>query len=125
MKNMKQIICGSLSILMITSSLVFGGEADVLEVKIEKTNDGYLNVAATVQHDDDGWDHYADRWEILDMEGKILDKRILRHPHATAPFTRSILRARIPKGMEKIRVRAHDNVHEYGGKEVEAVVPGN
>lgn len=125
MKNMKQIICGSLSILIITSSLTVAGEADVLEVKIEKTDDGYLNVSATVQHNDDGWDHYADRWEVLDMEGKILDKRVLRHPHTEAPFTRSILRARIPKGIGKIRVRAHDNVHEYGGKEVQAIIPEN
>ncbi|BHH82203.1 hypothetical protein [Desulforhopalus sp. 52FAK] len=109
--------------LTITSSLVFAGEADVVKVKIETTDDGYLNVYATVQHNDDGWDHYTDRWEILDLEGNILDTRVLRHPHSAAPFTRSILRARIPKGTIKINVRAHDNVHEFGGKEVEAIVP--
>ncbi|MGB3210081.1 MAG: hypothetical protein WBB19_05180 [Desulforhopalus sp.] len=113
----------TLACLCITSSLVSAGEADVLEVRIEKTDDGYLNVYATVQHDDEGMEHYADRWEILDMEGNLLDERILRHPHSAAPFTRSILRARLPKGTGKIRVRAHDNVHGYGGKVMETVVP--
>jgi hypothetical protein len=69
-----------------------------------------------VQHDDEGWDHYADRWEILDT-------RVLLHPHSRAPFTRSIPRAKIPAGIKEIRVRAHDSVHGYGGKELVVPVP--
>lgn len=106
-----------------TSCFVHGGEADVLEVKIERVEDGYLNVSATVQHDDEGWEHYADRWEMLDMNGTLLDTRVLRHPHSKIPFTRSILRARIPDNTEKIQVRAHDNIHGYGGKVIETAVP--
>ena len=34
-----------------------------------------------------------------------------------------LLRAMLPKGIKKIRVRAHDNVHGYGGEIVEASVP--
>lgn len=118
-----RILFLTIAYLSITSSLVFAGEADVLQVKIEKTGDGYLNVYTTVQHDDEGFEHYADRWEILDMEGNLLDTRILMHPHSAEPFTRSILRARLPKGIKKISVRAHDNVHGYGGQIVEAAVP--
>ncbi len=92
-------------------------------MEIEKTDDGDLNVYATVQHDDEGLEHYADRWEILDMEGNLLDLRILTHPHSSLPFTRFILRARLPQGIKKISVRAHDNVHCYCGKVVGILVP--
>lgn len=37
-----------------------------------KNDDGYLNAYATAQHDDEGLEHYADRWEILDMDGICL-----------------------------------------------------
>ncbi len=111
--------------LLIAPFVALGSEADVLDVKIEKTDDGYLNVHATVQHDDEGWEHYADSWEILDMHGDVLDKRVLRHPHSSTPFTRSILRARIPKDTTRISVRAHDTVHGYGGAVVEVMMPVN
>ncbi len=47
---------------------VFAGEANTLKVEIYESYDGYYTVMVTVQHDDEGWDHYADRWEILDRE---------------------------------------------------------
>lgn len=109
--------------ILLFSSQAFAGEADVLEVKITKTAEGAYQVSATVQHGDEGWQHYADRWEILDMEGNILDTRVLMHPHTPEPFTRSISAANIPDGIQKIRVRAHDNVHGYGGKEVVVDIP--
>ncbi|MDJ0624701.1 MAG: hypothetical protein QNJ17_17200 [Desulfocapsaceae bacterium] len=105
------------------SSQVLAGKADVLEVKITKTAGGTYQVSATVQHADDGWQHHADRWEILDMEGNILDTRVLMHPHTPAPFTRSISGAKIPEGIQKVRVRAHDNVHGYGGEELVIDIP--
>ena len=113
----------TLTYLIFISSFVIAGEADVHKVIIERNNDGSFNVHTTVQHDDDGFDHYADRWEILDIDGNVLDTRILAHPHTAEPFTRSIIRAVLPKGIKFIRVRAHDNIHGYGGKVVEVPVP--
>lgn len=105
------------------SSFCLGGEANVLDVKIDKSKDGYIGVWTTVQHDDEGWEHYADRWEILDMGGTLLDTRVLMHPHSHEPFTRSISQAKIPSSVKKIRLRAHDSVHGYGGKEVVVDLP--
>ena len=116
-----------ITILLLLSSLLssFAGEADVLEVRFESTGENELQVWATIQHDDEGMHHYADKWEILDMEGNLLDTRVLLHPHSPAPFTRAIQHVTIPSEVKKIRIRAHDNVHGYGGKEVVVEVPGN
>lgn len=99
------------------------GEAHVVEVRIERMADKNITVYATVQHDDEGWKHYADRWEILDMDGNLLDTRVLMHPHTKEPFTRSLPQAKIPSGIKKIRVRAHDSIHGYGGKEIVSEIP--
>jgi hypothetical protein len=73
----------------------------------------------TVKHDDEGWDHYADRWEVLGPDGEVLGTRVLYHPHVgEQPFTRSLGGVEVPEGVEKVVVRARDSVHGYGGKDV-------
>lgn len=119
---MKIVVC-IVMVFFFSFTLSLAGEADVLDVRVESTDDGALQVRATVQHDDKGWQHYADKWEILDMEGNLLDTRVLLHPHSPAPFTRSLSRVKIPNHVKKIRVRAHDNVHGYGGKEMIIEIP--
>ena len=69
----------------------FAGEADVLGVKITRQENGTYSFSVTVRHDDEGWDHYADRWEITELKGNTLGTRVLLHPHVgEQPFTRGL-----------------------------------
>ena len=78
----------------------------------------------TVQHSDTGWDHYADQWEIVAPDGKILGTRKLLHPHVNEqPFTRSLSGVVIPNNIRQVSVRAHDSVHAYGGREMTLELP--
>jgi hypothetical protein len=50
-------------------------------------------------------------------DGSVLGTRTLYHPHVEEqPFTRSLSGVKIPAGIDKVTVRAHDSVHGYGGK---------
>jgi len=61
----------------------------------------------TLSHPDTGWDHYADGWRVLDIDGRELGVRVLYHPHETEqPFTRSLGGIQIPQGTQKIRIQA-------------------
>jgi hypothetical protein len=103
---------------------VTAGEADVLAVEVTRAADGTYVFTATVRHDDAGWDHYADRWELLAPDGTVLATRVLLHPHEDEqPFTRSLTGVAIPPGITRVRVRAHDKVHGFGGLEKEIMVP--
>ena len=43
----------------------------------------------TIQSNDTGMDHYADWWEVVDADGKLVYRRVLLHDHADEqPFTR-------------------------------------
>lgn len=107
-----------------TAVPVIAGEADVVAVEVTKAADGTYAFAATVRHDDAGWDHYADRWEVLAPDGTVLETRVLLHPHEDEqPFTRSLTGVTIPSGITRVRVRAHDKVHGFGGLEKEIMVP--
>lgn len=103
---------------------VLAGNADVLAVEVRKTGAGTYAFAVTVRHDDTGWDHYADRWEVLDPDGSVLATRVLGHPHVDEqPFTRSLSGVAIPEGITSVRIRAHDKVHGFGGLEKEVTLP--
>ena len=108
------------------SAGAFAGEADVVEVVVAANDRGGYNFTVTVAHGDTGWDHYADRWEVLDGNGNILGTRTLYHPHVNEqPFTRSLSGIEIPDRVRVVTVRAHDRVHGYGGKVVSVDLTGN
>ncbi|WP_373085364.1 hypothetical protein [Sneathiella sp.] len=114
------IMCG---LLAFTSSPVFAGEVDVIAVDITKVEADVYRFTVTVRHADEGWEHYADRWEVLDMQGNSLGARVLMHPHVDEqPFTRSMTSS-IPMYVKQVTIRAHDKVHDYGGAEMVVSLP--
>ncbi len=120
MKNVPII----LALLVTTYQPALAGEADVLDVDVSCNSDSICGFDVTVKHDDEGWKHYANRWEVLSPDGKILATRVLAHPHDNEqPFTRSLGNVRIPSDLNKVVVRAHDLVHENGGKEFVVKLP--
>jgi len=110
---MKRITTAFLIGLMVAPAAA--NEPEVLGVNVTRNGDGSYRFDVTVRHDDTGWDHYADKWEILGPGGAVLATRVLLHPHETEqPFTRSLPNVRLPAGLTKVTIRAHDKVHGYG-----------
>jgi len=113
-----------LVLLAITYLPALAGEADVLNVDVSCNSDLICRFDVTVKHDDEGWQHYANRWEVLSPDRKILATRVLAHPHDhEQPFTRSLADVRIPSDLFEVVIRAHDLKHEYGGKEFVVKLP--
>jgi hypothetical protein len=104
------------------------GEVDVVAAKarLAKSTAGapVWRFDVTLRHADTGWKHYADNWEILKMDGTLLGRRVLHHPHVNEqPFTRSLGGVKIPAATRKVRVRGHDKLHGHGGKELMIALP--
>ena len=111
--------------LILVSAPVFADEADVIDVKVDPLGDGTYRFHVTLEHEDDGWDHYTDAWQVLDAEGNILGTRELAHPHVEEmPFTRSKV-IEVPAGIREVTVRARDLVHGWGGEEMTVRLPAN
>ena len=110
--------------LLLPAGIARGGEADVLAAKVRCSRDSVCEFAVTVQHQDRGWDHYADRWEVLSEDGKVLATRILRHPHLEdQPFRRLLSGVAVPGEISRVRIRARDSVHGYGGEGIAVEIP--
>jgi hypothetical protein len=106
-----------------------GGQAanaDVEYVRAVEGADGTWTFHVTVRHPDAGWEDYADGWDVLTPDGTLIQPdpsspftRLLLHPHETEqPFTRSQSGIAIPADVTQVRVRAHDLVDGFGGREV-------
>jgi hypothetical protein len=115
---MKQLLLCLVSFFYLVST-AFPGEVDVVTVEYQRVSDGTYNFDVTLKHSDAGWDHYADRWEILAPDGKILGTRMLAHPHVDEqPFTRSLSGVKIPADVKKVEIRGHDSIHGFGVKTI-------
>lgn len=115
-------IIGAVSFFV--SLTTIAGEADVLDVKVMQQAKGIYKFDVTVKHADTGWEHYADKWDVLAPDGSLLGTRTLYHPHENEqPFTRSLSGVKIPENITEVTLRAHDNVHGYGGKEMKILLP--
>jgi hypothetical protein len=107
-----------------TLPVVHAGEADVVKVDAKKAGNNTYHFNVTVSHADTGWDHYANKWDVLASDGTVLGTRTLHHPHVDEqPFTRSLSGVKIPDRVKTVTVRAHDSVHKYGGKAISVDLP--
>jgi hypothetical protein len=103
------------------------GNADVLHVRTVQSDDGSWTFHVTILHPDSGCEDYADGWDVFTPEGTVLKpdpsspfSRLLLHPRENEqPFTRSQSGIVVPPGVTQVRVRAHDLVDGFGGKEVQ------
>lgn len=102
----------------------FAGEADVVAVEVIETAERVYTFHVTVVHQDTGWDHYADRWDVVAPDGSVLGSRVLMHPHVDEqPFRRSLSGVEIPEGITEVELRAHDSQHGLGGTGMSVVLP--
>jgi hypothetical protein len=121
---MKNSVKYCLLIFVMTCSSAHAGEADVVNVEVRKRGANLYDFSVTVQHQDSGWEHYANRWEVLDEKGRVIGTRTLHHPHVNEqPFTRVLSGLVIPADVKTVTIRSHDSVHEYGGNSVTVGLP--
>ncbi len=115
--GMRRLAATSLVVLL-TADFALAGPADVVSASA-KCSTSTCDFVVTVRHQDAGWDHFANAWQVVAPDGRVLATRVLRHPHVgEQPFTRGLRGVEIPPALEEVRIRARDSVHGLGGKEV-------
>lgn len=95
------------------------GPADVVAVAVRCTGPQTARVCdfdVTIRSDDRDMRHFADAFEVLAGDGRVLARRELLHDHADEqPFTRELHGVRVPPGAAWVTVRAHHRPLGFGG----------
>lgn len=92
----------------------------VLAVAIIHQSQGEYLVNVKLQHQDTGWDHYADEWRLVDKQGNVLARRIMLHPHVNEqPFTRALNNVKLDDKLTMIYIEAHDTQHGWSNQKLE------
>lgn len=121
--SMKTIVL-IISIFVLTINAGYAGPADVVDVQVKPDGAQSFDFSVGVRHNDEGWDHFANKWDVVAPDGTILATRVLHHPHENEqPFTRSLGGIMIPDGITTVTVLARDSVHGYGGKIITIQLP--
>lgn len=106
-------------LVLSASSAAFAGEVEVVDARAVEDGDGIYRFDVTLRHADEGWEHYADAWDVIGPDGTVLATRVLYHPHVDEqPFTRSLSGVEVPANVTHVTIRGHDKIHGYGGAEL-------
>ena len=100
--------------LLFVSSFVSAGDVKIIDADFHQTSSNKWSVNVTLEHGDTGWNHYADNWRVVDMDGNVLGDRVLHHPHVgEQPFTRGLGSVNISEGTKVVYIEAHDKRHGW------------
>ncbi len=98
-----RLLCAALCLAPLSA----GADAPVITGVTLRESAGTLSFDVTLSHPDTGWDHYADGWRVLDMDGNELGLRVLYHPHVQEqPFTRSLGGVAVPGGTKQVQIQS-------------------
>ncbi len=116
----------SLFVTLLLHLMAFPALADppvIKNVAASKSANGW-RFDVTLSHPDSGWEHYADGWRVLDMEGNELGMRVLVHPHEQEqPFTRSLSSVQLPQGTSEVQIQARCLVDGWSEQTVTVKLP--
>jgi hypothetical protein len=90
-------------------------KADVVSVAVHGEAQAF-EFEVGIASPDTGCEQYADWWEVVDTDGRLLLRRILRHSHVDEqPFVRSSGPVKLD-ATQTVWVRAHMHPTGYGGQ---------
>lgn len=98
---------------------LWASEVKIIGVDMAVTGKNQYRFAVTLLHEDAGWNHYANKWEIRTLDDEVLGTRVLGHPHVKEqPFTRSLFGVQIPSSITQVKIVAFDSLNEQSADRV-------
>ncbi len=120
---MKHLILALLLPLALASTPSRADPPLIEKVSAANTSNGW-RFDVTLSHPDSGWDHYADGWRVLDMNGTQLGMRVLAHPHeAEQPFTRSLGGVQLPAGTQQVQIQSRCLIDGWSAETLTVTIP--
>lgn len=114
---------------LIPAAAVMGADEqrfpDIVGVTARAAGKNVFDFDVTVSSPYDTARRYADAFRVTGKDGTVYGERVLLHDHAgEQPFTRDLYGVKIPEGVRSVVVQGRDRHYGYGGRTMEAALPG-
>lgn len=106
MTYMRPVAAGLLAVAILCAGMIpaLADRPKIVNARILLLHENSYEVQVTVGHEDSSWDHYVDRWEVIDPGGKILGTRVFVAP----AYRRAAFSARAAAGHDSRRCKRRD-----------------
>ena len=85
------------------------------KARVMKLSDERYQFEINIVHEDNGWDHFVNRWEIVGNGGKVLATDVLHYPRIGEGIVWRVLTGvKVDADTEYVIYRLHDLKHGYG-----------
>ena len=127
---MSRVRLSILSGAAVLVSLVFlssahAGNADVIAVEAHQKAPEVYDFNVTIRSQDAGPRHFADRIEVVGLDGRIYGSRVLETPHDNEQlFTRDVPDVRVPGVVNSVIIRVHFTPTGYDGVSMSVTLGG-
>lgn len=97
----------------------------MMAAKVQPRGVDTFDFDVTISSPYDTAERYADAFRVMSKQGTVYGTRTLFHDHADEqPFTRDLHGVKVPRGVRSVVVQGRDKTFGWGGRTVEAELPG-
>jgi hypothetical protein len=102
------------ALVVVTAGAAPGAQSDATVTAVRASGSaGNYTFVVTIRSNDTGCAHYADWWEVVDGDGRLVYRRVLLHDHADEqPFARDGGPVAL-QADQTVTVRTHMNTSGY------------
>jgi hypothetical protein len=105
-------------VALVFSPLLLAKEVEITKVELEPTGSTWT-VHVTLRHDDQGFEHYANGWRLVDAKKNVIAAQELYHPHdKKKSFTDSKANIKIPSQTKLVFLEAQAKPHGWSKQRV-------
>ncbi len=111
-RRLLAVVC---ALAVLGAGAAIADKPQAISARVILVGDSRFQFEVNIVHEDDSWEHYVDRWEVIGNGGKIIATDNVFYPRIGQDFVYRVLRGvKVDPGTEFVAFRLHDIRHGYG-----------
>jgi hypothetical protein len=112
LRHATAVLC---AVVLLAGGAAHADKPVAINARVSLVGENRYQFEVNIVHEDDSWDHFVDRWEVIGNGGKVIATDNLFYPRIGQDFVYRVLRGvKVEAGTEFVTYRLHDVRHGFG-----------